>query len=86
MVSGVFWGFLGQEQVECRAQGNEGEVQAFDDRRGGDESWRAYAYGDDIPTQAEAVTQGTQTVQTEYKSTPDLDYLQVCTFVSFIRG
>lgn len=62
--------------MECRAQGGEGEVQAFDDRRR-DESWRAYAYGDELPTQAEAVTQGTQTVQTEYKSTPDLDYLQV---------
>ncbi|KAG0582055.1 hypothetical protein M758_3G029400 [Ceratodon purpureus] len=61
-------------RVECRAQGDAGEVQAFDDRRG--ESWRAYAYGDELPTQAEAVTQGVQTVQTEYKSTPDLDYLQ----------
>lgn len=62
----------------CRAQGNDvGEIQAFDDRRRPDESFRAYAYGDELPTQAEAVTQGTQTVQTEYKSTPDLDYLQV---------
>lgn len=58
--------------VECRAQGEE----AFDERIRPDESWRAYAYGDELPTQAEAVTQGTQTVQTEYKSTPDLDYLQ----------
>jgi len=70
--------------VECRAQGNDGEAHAFDDRRRPDESWRAYAYGDELPTQAEAVTQGTQTVQTEYKSTPDLDYLQVCTLTSYL--
>ncbi|XP_024363373.1 uncharacterized protein [Physcomitrium patens] len=62
--------------VECRAQGGEGVVQNFDDSRRQNESWRAYAFGDDLPTQAEAVTQGTQTVQTEYKATPDLDYLQ----------
>ena len=60
----------------------EGEVQAFDDRRRAGESWRAYAYGDELPTQAEAVTQGTQSVQTEYKATPDLDYLQVCILAS----
>jgi hypothetical protein len=63
--------------VECRAQASDGEAaHAFDDRRRPDESWRAYAYGDELPTQAETVTQGVQTVQTEYKSTPDLDYLQ----------
>ncbi len=39
--------------------------------------WRACAYGDEIPTQAEAVTGATSTVQAEYKSLPDLDYLQV---------
>lgn len=63
--------------MECRAQASDGEAQAFDERRRPDESWRAYAYGDELPTQAETVTQGVQTVQTEYKSTPDLDYLQV---------
>ena len=66
--------------MECRAQGEDvADVQAFgEERRGGDELWRAFAYGDEIPTQAEAVTQGTQTVQVaEYKTLPDLDYLQV---------
>lgn len=66
--------------MECRAQGEDvADVQAFGEARsGGDELWRAYAYGDEIPTQAESVTQGTQTVQVaEYKTLPDLDYLQV---------
>jgi hypothetical protein len=44
--------------------------------------WRACAYGDEIPTQAEAVTGATSTVQAEYKSLPDLDYLQVMSAAS----
>ncbi|XP_024381973.1 uncharacterized protein [Physcomitrium patens] len=62
--------------AECGAQGGDSEVQSFGASRRPGESWRSYAYGDDIPTQAETVTQGTQTVQTDYKPTPDLDYLQ----------
>lgn len=62
--------------MEFRAQGCDGDVQAFDDSKRPDELWRAYAFGDELPTQVDAVTQGTQIVQTEYKATPDLDYLQ----------
>ncbi|CAM6128983.1 unnamed protein product [Calypogeia fissa] len=37
--------------------------------------WRVSAYGDQLPNQAETVT-GATTIQAEFKSLPDLDYLQ----------
>lgn len=38
--------------------------------------WRISSYGDQLPNQAETVT-GATTIQAEFKSLPDLDYLQV---------
>lgn len=40
------------------------------------ERWQVHAYGDDLISQAEAVVLGTATSDPEYKSIPDLDYLQ----------
>mgnify|MGYP000364905714 CR=1 FL=1 len=37
----------------------------------------SHAYGDDIISQAEAVVIGTTTSEPEFKTIPDLDYLQV---------
>ncbi|KAH7422168.1 hypothetical protein KP509_13G094200 [Ceratopteris richardii] len=39
-------------------------------------SWEVQAYGDELISQAEAVVLGTATSEPEYKSIPDLDYLQ----------
>ncbi|MCO5568601.1 hypothetical protein L7F22_022300 [Adiantum nelumboides] len=39
-------------------------------------SWQVRAYGDELMSQAEAVVLGTATSEPEYKSIPDLDYLQ----------
>ncbi|KAH8973224.1 hypothetical protein BDL97_01G034400 [Sphagnum fallax] len=63
--------------VEHRAQQSNEGMQAFlVKKKEKTHLWRACAYGDEIPTQAEAVTGATSTVQAEYKSLPDLDYLQ----------
>lgn len=40
------------------------------------DTWRVSSYGDQLPNQAETVAGGT-TIQAEFKSLPDLDYLQV---------
>lgn len=40
------------------------------------ENWQVHAYGDDLISQAEAVVLGTATSEPEYKSIPDLEYLQ----------
>jgi hypothetical protein len=39
------------------------------------DTWRVLSYGDQLPNQAETVT-GATTIQAEFKSLPDLDYLQ----------
>eukprot|EP00250_Pteridium_aquilinum_P017412 c23620_g1_i1 orf=123-968(+) len=38
--------------------------------------WQVRAYGDDLMSQAEAVVLGTATSEPEYRSIPDLEYLQ----------
>eukprot|EP00250_Pteridium_aquilinum_P017413 c23620_g1_i2 orf=123-968(+) len=40
------------------------------------EKWQVHAYGDDLMSQAEAVVLGTATSEPEYRSIPDLEYLQ----------
>ncbi|OAE29799.1 hypothetical protein AXG93_1513s1260 [Marchantia polymorpha subsp. ruderalis] len=59
-----------------RAQDGTGEAELFSPNRGDGDLWKVSAYGEQIPTQAESVTGATQTIQAEFRSLPDLDYLQ----------
>ena len=53
------------------------KIHAIDREGPQNEGWRLRAYGDDLISQAEAVVIGTATSEPEFKTIPDLDYLQV---------
>ncbi|KAL3689542.1 hypothetical protein R1sor_015851 [Riccia sorocarpa] len=62
---------LSQDVRICRAQ----EAEFLSPDRG-ENLWKVSSYSEGIPTQAESVTGATSTIQAEFKSPPDLDYLQ----------
>ena len=61
------------------------KIYAIDREGAQNEGWRLRAYGDDLISQAEAVVIGTATSEPEFKTIPDLDYLQVRLSIVFVR-